>query len=38
MAKKKIMEWLFGMNKKSFQILPKMLLTIKNSNLGMVID
>jgi hypothetical protein len=38
MAKKKIMEWLFGMHKKSFQILPKMLLTIRNSNLGMVID
>ena len=26
------------MHKKSFQILPRMLLTIRNSNLGMVVD
>jgi len=38
MAKKKIIEWLFGMHKNSFQILPRMLLTIRNSNLVMFVD
>lgn len=37
-AKQKILEWLFGMHEKSFQILPRMLLDLEELNSSIVID
>lgn len=37
-AKQKILERLFGMNEKSFQILLRMLLDLEESNSSIVID
>jgi len=36
MAKQKTLELLFGIHEKSFQDMPRMLLAIKDSNLGII--